>query len=104
MKMTIKLGVCLVWSILFLISTIESSASGTQSLTANDFSALPKINSVRISPDGKKIIYILNEGNNSLLVSYNLDTKKSVYLYRTREGKSQSDSSEKQAQVFCCHG
>ena len=47
-----------------------------QSLTARSFSTLPKNKNVRISPDGKKIIYSQNVKDSTILVTHDLDTGK----------------------------
>ncbi|MFC1838744.1 alpha/beta hydrolase family protein [Thermodesulfobacteriota bacterium] len=55
---------------------MQCIASDPQPLTARSFSTLPKNKNVRISPDGKKIIYAQNVKESTVLVSHNLGAGK----------------------------
>lgn len=76
MKMIHKIKMYLLCLVLPFIIPIQSSASDDQSLSVRSFSTLPLINNVRISPDGKKIIFFQNTEGKTLLVSKNFITGK----------------------------
>lgn len=76
MKIMSKVGMCLICLLGSFIFPVQGFTSDARSLPASAFSTLPKIDSVQISPDGKQIIYFINEKSKTILVSYHLDTKK----------------------------
>lgn len=81
MKLITKLRLNFVWMPMFLIFLMQSIASDAQSLPATAFSALPQIEGVQLSPDGKKIIYLQNVENKTALVSLDLETGKMTTVY-----------------------
>ncbi len=60
--------------LLTLITLTHSTAFGAESLPVSAFSTLPQIEEVKISPDGKKVIYMQNIKDETVIVSYELDT------------------------------
>jgi dipeptidyl aminopeptidase/acylaminoacyl peptidase len=57
-----------------LITFTYNTTFGAESLPVSAFSALPQIDDVRISPDGKRVIYMNNVKDQTVIVSYELDT------------------------------
>ena len=74
MKITTGFYVLLICAAMHLINPLHGIASDNLSLKVGDFSKLPKISSVRISPDGNKIISFQNVEDKTFLVSFNLET------------------------------
>lgn len=83
MKRIIQLKLSLFCVLVFSIFFLQNIASGDQAVSAESFSMLPKIDSVRISPDGNKLAYLINMEGNTILVSQNLETDKAVLLAKT---------------------
>ncbi len=74
--------------IALLVGFFQSSASASASVLPSEaFSHLPIAQNVRLSPDGKYIMYLLNRGPNTFLVSNELATKKMRFLVKTDNEK-----------------
>jgi dipeptidyl aminopeptidase/acylaminoacyl peptidase len=74
MKMKKTLRIILFCVLILLIFTMQSIAADSKSLPAKAFSMLPKIENVRISPDGEHVLFLANTGDKTLLVCKHLDT------------------------------
>ncbi len=87
MKMMVTSRMNIIWMFVFLTFPMQSIASDTESLPATAFSALPMIEDVSLSPDGKKIIYLQNIEDKTVLVSLNFETGKmtSVYVANSKD-------------------
>lgn len=48
-----------------------------------DFSQLPQVSSLQLSPDGKNLAYLRNHGTETLLISVDLQTQKSYAITKT---------------------
>ncbi|WP_371195725.1 alpha/beta hydrolase family protein [Glaciecola sp. SC05] len=65
-------------SLLFLYSCLLSSWAFAEKLTLQDFLADPGLIAAKISPDGKNVAGVWNEGDKRLVMIYDLDDKKII--------------------------
>ncbi len=85
MKKTIQIHLfCLL--ILFFLN-INCTASDSPPLTPMAFSMLPKIENVRISPDGEHVLFIANTDDRTLIICKHLDTGKLTGITSTDNRK-----------------
>jgi dipeptidyl aminopeptidase/acylaminoacyl peptidase len=65
---------------LFLLIPVQNVSAGTRPLPVRAFSALPEVSNIKLSPDGKKIIFMQNMKNQTVLVCLDLDSGKKKYI------------------------
>jgi dipeptidyl aminopeptidase/acylaminoacyl peptidase len=84
MKMMTRLSIYLTGVLIsFIFPLQEGTSSDNQSLSARVFSKLPEIESIRISPDGKQLIFLQNIRNYTVLASRHLETGKVTGIVKT---------------------
>ena len=66
--------------LLFVLIPVQNISAGTRSLPVRAFSALPEVFDIKLSPDGKKIIFMQNIKDQTVLVCMDLDSGKKNYI------------------------
>ncbi|MBN1277363.1 MAG: S9 family peptidase [Deltaproteobacteria bacterium] len=84
MKMILRMGSTVaLLLLLFMLIPVQNISAWTQSLPARAFSALPEVYELKLSPDGKKIIFMQNMEDQTVLVCLDLDSGKKNFIFTT---------------------
>jgi dipeptidyl aminopeptidase/acylaminoacyl peptidase len=81
MKMILRLGSAAEFlMLLFMLIPVQDISAEAPSLPVRAFSTLPEIYDIKLSPDGKKIIFMQNVQDQTVLVCMDLDSGKKNYI------------------------
>ena len=68
-------------SLFMLIPTAQNTSFGDQALPVRAFSALPKLSGVKLSPDGKKLVFMRNVEDQTIVVTLDIDKGEKKFIF-----------------------
>lgn len=79
----LSLSITYILSLFMLIPAIQNTSFGNQALPVRAFSALPKLGEVKLSPDGKRLIFMQNVEDQTFIVALDLDSGEKKFISMT---------------------